>query len=540
MKRVIYRGRLAFPEGFHTGDGRRLEAVDQPLFRDSDGGVSLAGSSLAGVLRNDLNLLHEALGGPRCKERPKCSCPVCRLMGPRAETDRRGDETPLAASRLYVSAGRACERPMVNVRDRVGIDRRTRTAADERKYDLETVEGGVVFPLELRIDDPAEDELALLEASLRRLAEGWWSLGGKTSSGLGRARLQELTRERLDLADRGTLIAYLLDEPPPAGGLESLLGPEGAWAEPGSHLPHAAGAGEGGWAQVAIRLRLHFPWGFLVNDPGESAIRGKDHSFTRRPDGTPLLPGSSLRGALRSHAERILRTLAGDGGACDLHRKGKACHERVLKVNEDRAKDKALTFDDELKLLCPACRSFGCGRLVSSIKVTDFQAVPGHGGQELHHELVAIDRFTGGAAEGFKFDAEAAEGACLEGEIRLDLRTERLEPWGLGLLALTLRDLLRGEIPLGFGTAKGLNEVEVSVREVAIFRAAATSALALGCLPAEPGTHRWHLEGTAGDPETVIAAAQRLFETEAQGWVTALHDHLGRTTNTTQAQEAAP
>ncbi len=542
MERVIYRGKLLFPEGFHSGDGRRLEAVDQPLFRDPDGGISLAGSSFAGALRQDLHLLQEALGKAPCTEEPKCPCAVCSLMGPRAKTRRGQEETPLRASRLYVSAGRAEAGARVNVRDRVGIDRRTRAAADQRKYDLETVEAGVAFPFELKIDDPEPGELALLEASLRRLAEGWWFLGGKTSSGLGRVELQKLSRERLALGDKPTLIAYLLDEPSPGGGPRSLLRDGGGWAEPGWSLEPAGDAGTRGWAQVALRLRLHFPWGFLVNDPGEAALRGKDHSFTRRSDGVPLLPGSSLRGALRSQAERILRTLAGDAGACDLHRKGQACHEKVLKENEARAASgrAALSFEEELTWLCPACRVFGCGRLVSSVRVTDFQPVEERGWEEMHHELVAIDRFTGGAAAGFKFDAEAAAGVSLEGEIRLELRAGRLEAWGLGLLTLALRDLLRQEIPLGFGTAKGLNEVEVSVREVAVFRLAPSSALELGCLPAGPGTHRFRPGDVDAGPEPALQAAERHFGPAARGWVAALHKELARKPQPPSTQEARP
>ncbi len=214
MKRTTYTGALRFPYGFHTGDGRRLGAVDQPLFRETDGQVALSGSSLAGVLRADLERL---TGG--CRRAPECRCVVCRLLGPRAAGRRRqdGEDSHLAASRLHVLGGASSGPLSTRVRDRVGIDRRTRTAADRRKYDVEVVEGGVEFPFELRIDDPQEDELRALEAVLQRLAAGWLFLGGKTSSGLGRAELVRLDRAELDMTRPADLVENLLSDDPTAG-----------------------------------------------------------------------------------------------------------------------------------------------------------------------------------------------------------------------------------------------------------------------------------------------------------------------------------
>ena len=63
-KRVTYRGKLCFPHGFHSGDGRRLGIADQPLFREADGSVALCGSSLAGVLRADLILNWRSRNAP--------------------------------------------------------------------------------------------------------------------------------------------------------------------------------------------------------------------------------------------------------------------------------------------------------------------------------------------------------------------------------------------------------------------------------------------------------------------------------------------
>ena len=558
MKRLVYEGNLRFPYGFHTGDGRRLAASDQPLFRAPDGSVILAGTSLAGVLRADLGRLLRAAGGPdeQCARRPNCKCVVCRLMGPRALRMRKeeGSDAALRASRLHVVGGRSEGRPAVRVRDRVGIDRRTRTAAARRKYDLEVVEGPLDLPFTLRIDEPEADELRYLEAVLRRLSAGWLFLGGKTGSGLGRAELTRLERTEIELSRPESLVAHLLGEALTAGGETQVLvgGGEDGWvgewelgARGEEHGPASESVGDaqtagpqppgaGDWAQIRLALEIDLPWGFLVHDPAEALARGYDHAYARRVDGSPLLSGSSLRGALRSRAEQILRTVAGRGGACDLHTAGKSCHERIEKENQARKERHRtpLKLAEELSWLCPACRVFGSGRLVSSIKLTDFYPVAGREGSRRRQEQVAIDRFTGGAAAGAKFNSELADGVTFAGEIHVELGSSRLETWGLGLLALVLRDFLWEDVPLGFGTARGFNEYRVRLTGIDRFWIEAPGALeGLGSdLPDAAGARSFRsAPGQPLDSPAVVEAlvgprlAQRLAS-----WVKVLHSYLER------------
>lgn len=530
-RRVTYRGRLRFPFGFHTGDGRRLDLSDQPLLREPDGRIALAGTSLAGALRADLRRLVFAAGPGRepCTEQRDCECPLCRLMGPEPPEERLRDgrEKSLRASRLHVAGGRSEQPPEVRVRDHVGIDRRTRTAADRRKYDVEVAEAGLELPFELRVDDPSAEDTTYLEAALRRLALGWWFLGGKTSSGLGRVELAALVRDEVDLSDAGALVEYLLADDPAAGGASTTLvpGTGSAWSRGWNGPVVVEGAAE--WAQLRLRVELDFPWGFLVNAPVEALLGGTDHAFSRLPDGRPFLPGSALRGALRSRAEQILRTVGGDEAACDLNRKSHACHERI--DLEIQGREAPLSFDQEQERHCPACRVFGSGRLVSSVKLTDFHPTSDAGASRLQ-EFVAIDRLTGGAAEGAKFDAELYAPVTLSGEIHLELSGDRLRPWGLGLVALVLRDLLVGDIPLGFGSAKGLNEYRARITGVDRFWLQPPPALAGLGLEDAPGTRGWPVDGKGdvADPQAVRKAAGEALAGRMRDWVQALHEELAR------------
>lgn len=98
---------------------------------------------------------------------------------------------------------------------------------------------------------------------------------------------------------------------------------------------------------------------------------------------------------------------------------------------------------------------FGSTDYAGRLKVSDFVAERRRAPKQV--EMVAIDRFTGGASHGAKFSVLAHESPCLTGNLSIDdfeVSTETRDQ-ALGLLVLLLRDLDEGDIPLGFGTRKG-------------------------------------------------------------------------------------
>jgi len=324
----------------------------------------------------------------------------------------------------------------VGVEVGVTIDRVTRTAREQKLFHREMVPPGVGFEVRITGKDLNEDEVALLLAGLNGFHDEQISLGSNNAQNQGVMdwKLQEI--ERLDEATTQNWIAEgalgmwnSALQPLNKTQQDSLLQKSNTLIYEQSNQP-----------TLQLHFQLIFDSPFLVNDPS-LFIKDKtpNHQPRRDRHGKAVLPSSSLRGAIRTQAERIIRTL-----------KGKACL-----IDDDKlACDPIEKYEEVEKKLCLACQMFGATGWQSPIQISDFTWVENT--QEyppLQQEFVAIDRFTGGGAEHLKFNAESVYKPCFQGYWKIDL--QRVKPWGLGLLALVIRDLIEGDVTFGYGTAKG-------------------------------------------------------------------------------------
>jgi CRISPR/Cas system CSM-associated protein Csm3 (group 7 of RAMP superfamily) len=170
---------------------------------------------------------------------------------------------------------------------------------------------------------------------------------------------------------------------------------------------------------------------------------------------TIYLPGSSLKGVMRSHSERILQTVfPGDSKLCcdPLARRGN-CFDRTRDIKET---------DKQYRSLCLACRTFGHMANASHFLTADaYPAAPINALPV--RQNVAIDRLSGGVAVG-PFDMEVA----LAGEFHTTLTLFNFELWQLGLIALTLRDMMEGRVRIGFAKSRGLGEISVRLKQLEI------------------------------------------------------------------------
>ena len=184
-----------------------------------------------------------------------------------------------------------------------------------------------------------------------------------------------------------------------------------------------------------------------------------------------FIPGSSLKGVIRSHSERITRTLRqGKEPACcnpfekDKNNKNEpdfACSSyfEEYKQQEEIKKSNGMKA---YRQSCLICRLFGSTESASRLIVRDAYLKDGCNVKFETRTGVGIDRFTGGATKGALFSLEVATNA----EFGTQLYIRNFELWQLGLLAYVFKDFEEGIIPIGYGKSRGFGKVTGTVDKV--------------------------------------------------------------------------
>lgn len=203
---------------------------------------------------------------------------------------------------------------------------------------------------------------------------------------------------------------------------------------------------------------------------------GTDMPVIIDQQGKPVIPGSSVKGVLRSEIERILRTLGAqqkkiDGKpiqACDSSDPCLKREERpdlVSKYTINGELDHEEFAKEIFSRLCTACELFGSGESASHVMIKDMSLYSERIRTELR-DGVAIDRDTGTAKSGALFDFEIVP---VGAEFAFEAILENVEDWQLGLFGIALKLWERGEIALGGKTTIGMGFgklKEISVKMV--------------------------------------------------------------------------
>lgn len=187
-----------------------------------------------------------------------------------------------------------------------------------------------------------------------------------------------------------------------------------------------------------------------------------------------FLPGSSLKGVIRSHAERICRTLK-EKSVCLPYQKypqngnlsqdeidGISCGNRFEKKKKGND-NKPPKNEEVYKYSCPACRMFGSTYFAGRCSISDAYAKGSAPEPELR-DGVAIDRFTGGSADTAKFDLEVVT----QGVFKTTITLRNFELWQVGLLGLILKDFEDEIIRIGSGKSRGLGRVKGEVESMCL------------------------------------------------------------------------
>ena len=176
-----------------------------------------------------------------------------------------------------------------------------------------------------------------------------------------------------------------------------------------------------------------------------------------------FIPGSSLRGVIRSHAEKITRTLrqGKDPACCNPFEKDKNEPDQACSLCLKECKKK-LDATKIYEMSCLICKLFGSTENASRLVIRDAYLKDGCNGETEKRSGVGIDRFTGGASSGALFELEVVSSAEFETQIYI----RNFELWQLGLLAYVFKDFKDGFVSIGYGKSRGFGKVIGTVNMV--------------------------------------------------------------------------
>jgi CRISPR-associated RAMP protein, SSO1426 family len=229
-------------------------------------------------------------------------------------------------------------------------------------------------------------------------------------------------------------------------------------------------------AHCTLRITTTGP---LLVKSGGATISGPDMTpilTYRNGEQQIFIPGSSLKGAFRSHLEKIAGGLQHRVACYPFEEKKEQnkevdplqrhkdfrspCSQEITKLikENDDPKNSSSKIDNLTEVIyansCPICRLFGSTGFIGRIAIGDAY-LASSSATELR-DGVGIDRFTGGASHGAKFQLEVVStGVTFEANIHL----RNFEIWQLGMLFVVLQDLKDELIPLGSGRSRGLGNV---------------------------------------------------------------------------------
>jgi CRISPR/Cas system CSM-associated protein Csm3 (group 7 of RAMP superfamily) len=414
--------------------GNEVDVNPAAVSVDAKGRAYLPGSGLKGALRAWLTMHH-----------PARKTDIARLFGRAGDAKDANGGVVEVLDAFATDDQNAIEHVpfwdanrLTGVTASAAIDRKTRTAQDEKLFHREYVPPGIRFDLVLCGDGLSSEDATLVCSAIEALnAPDGMCLGAETREGWGR------------MASSGVRADWTM----PAAWLDAKR-----WTV--ATIAPVDRTARASVLRVEIR-ELAFTGPFLVNEPsrtkavleeppeGSDVPKPPDHAPRVGTDGKVVLPVSSFRGALRARAEKIVRSLGGK--ACMVTDSHDAC----------RAIDAASSAKD----LCLVCQLFGATGWATPIRFEPFMLVEKP--KDYEQELVAIDRFTGGVSGSAKFDVNAVWRPRFTSAMSIDLsRWDALAQHrdaAMGLLLLALRDVAEGDMTLGFGASKGYGACEAKI-----------------------------------------------------------------------------
>ena len=403
--KLILEGQILLQTPLIIGSGEKNGDVDITVLKDSAGKPYIPATSLTGVLRH---YFYEHDGHEKADQEQ-----LRYFWG----ADKEGNEESICQSALCMSELTQVSEAVIRVRDGVAIENKYGVAKEQNKFDYEVVEPGAKFKLRIEVvlreiydKSLFVNTLAFLVSALK---ESKLSIGAMTTKGFGRCRLINETYYELDFKQKEHVLAWL------SGDFNAVK------QQPVIVSEAFATANKDFYINSVFEVKNSL---IVRSYSGNPLAPDAVHIES---DGRPVLPGTSLKGAIRSRAIRIINTVGGIGEELVRELFGWADVEGESK---DKIKSRVI---------------------IEEVPITNVKP-------EIQYRI-KIDRFTGSVIKTALFDTMPLWPESSGKEmIKIKISIKKFNAWEAGLLLLILKDLWNADLPvggeksIGRGVLKGL------------------------------------------------------------------------------------
>ena len=410
--KTIVKAKLELESPLIIGSGQN-EFADVDVMKGKNGKPFIPATSLTGVLR------HYFEGNISDKNDPNFE----RFWGTSKKTSKaeeekdEGFQSSFTCCDLYTDD--YTKDAKIRIRDGVKIDPRTQTALDKAKYDFEIIEKGAKFDLfwevTLRKNNSKKTYDRILASLIKALADGTIPIGAKTNSGFGKCKLTNLQIFDFDFSSPKDVLKWLKQDFKDG---KSKLDVEPFQLQSNVFTIDAKFA-----VKNSIIIRSYSE---KIDMPDATSLTSAEKF---------VLPGTSLKGAIRHRALKILKTI------CPADSLKKEIPEQKI----DELFGKAGKNIEPVK-----------GRvLVEEKEINNIEPVL--------QNRIKIDRFTGGTIKSALFDSMPLWPKKDDSEsVDVSIKIRDYKPWEAGLMMQVLKDLwcedlaVGGEKSIGRGVLNGL------------------------------------------------------------------------------------
>lgn len=274
-------------------------------------------------------------------------------------------------------------------------------------------------------------------------------------------------------------------------------------------------------AHFTLRITTTGP---LLIKSGRATVSGPDMTPVltfRNGKQEVFLPGSSLKGVFRSHIEKVICSLkprvacypfsGSDDKEADLELRRRDYRDScsAMFTGAGHSND---TTEQVYAQSCPVCRLFGSTGFIGRVAIGDAYVVTEQVKEQ--RDGIGIDRLTGGASNGAKFELEVVStGVAFETDVHL----RNFEIWQLGMLFVVMQDMEDELIRIGSGRSRGLGKVKAELSGAS--RGIVISTIRNSSEPISElwGLGRWLNDGSYGTQQNDLLTQVSSVESSVEG-----------------------